>query len=168
MIYIRSLTHSGLGIRHQRRVPVKLGSFCIRQPPPPHGLSPLSNLDGQIDEGQIRRSQVPPKPNWRLPMIVLPSNLAVPVDRGQIRRSPVRSGTTERTQFDRHAATIHMDGKQFGDTINHKLSVPFFYFSSESSKEDRKINAAIYDARIGYSLRRYRTASPSKGARKAR
>jgi hypothetical protein len=38
-------------------------------------------------------------------MFVLPSNLAVPVDRGQIRRSPVRSGTTARTQFDRHAAS---------------------------------------------------------------
>ena len=48
-------------------------------------------------------------------------------------------------QDPRVKAGLNMDGKQSGDTINHKLSVPFFYFSSESSKEDRKINAAIYE-----------------------
>ena len=46
-------------------------------------------------------------------------------------------------------AGLNMDGKQSGDAMNHKLSVPFFYFSSESSKEDCKINHAIYENSLG-------------------
>ena len=46
-------------------------------------------------------------------------------------------------------AGLNMDGKQSGDAINQKLSVPFLYFSSESSQEDRKINDAIYESSLG-------------------
>jgi predicted dienelactone hydrolase len=45
----------------------------------------------------------------------------------------------------RFKAGLNMDGKQSGTVLNQRLSVPFLYFSSESSKEDRKINAAVYE-----------------------
>ena len=42
-------------------------------------------------------------------------------------------------------AGLNMDGRQYGQLINHKLTVPFFYFGSEDNKEANKINDAIYE-----------------------
>jgi predicted dienelactone hydrolase len=60
----------------------------------------------------------------------------------------------------RFKAGLNMDGKQSGDVMNQRLSVPFLYFSSESSQEDRKINDAVYENSLAdfYSIHVNHTA----------